>query len=324
MRAITVQQFGGPQVLTPTEIEDVAPRPGEVLIRTRYADVMYLDTQLRAGWGQDFFDLTLPYVPGGAVGGEIVAVGAGVDPARIGEMVIARTAASGIGSGQPIGGYAELARARDEGARVLPPGVDLVTATAIVHDGQTAQALLRSAAVRPGETVLVTAAGGGVGVLLVQLLRAAGATVFAAASQRKQELLTRLGPDISVDYTEPEWTAALPTRPEVVIDGAGGRYGAAALAAVAPGGRYLGFGAADGAFAQDSGPQRGDITSTSLLEITGDPRLDWGQLNAAALHAVADGTAVPCVGQTFALDQARAAHAAIAARETIGRTLLWI
>ena len=193
-----------------------------------------------------------------------------------------------------------------------------------MHDGQTAQALLRSAAVRPGETVLVTAAGGGVGVLLVQLLRAAGATVFAAASQRKQELLTRLGPDVSVDYTEPEWTAALPTRPEVVIDGAGGRYGAAALAAVAPGGRYLGFGAADGAFAQDSGPQRGDITSTSLLEITGDPRLDWGQLNAAALHAVADGTAVPCVGQTFALDQATAAHAAIAARETIGRTLLWI
>ena len=162
MRAITVQQFGGPQVLTPTEIEDVAPRPGEVLIRTRYADVMYLDTQLRAGWGQDFFDLTLPYVPGGAVGGEIVAVGA---------------------------------------------GVDLVTATAIVHDGQTAQALLRSAAVRPGETVLVTAAGGGVGVLLVQLLRAAGATSQAAANEayrRAEQLLAQDPPSV------PLWYASTP------------------------------------------------------------------------------------------------------------------
>lgn len=170
--------------------------------------------------------------------------------------------------------------------------------------------------------MLVTAAGGGVGVLLVQLLRAAGVTVIGAASAGKQELLTRLGVDAAVDYTEPDWTAGLPARVEVVIDGAGGRYGAAALAAVASGGRYLGFGAADGAFGNETGAARDDVDVVSLMEITADPRLDWQQLNTAALRALADGTAVPCVGQTFALADAAQAHAAVAARETIGRTVL--
>lgn len=324
MRAVLATGFGPPEVLTPSVIEDVAPGPDEVLIRAEYADVMYLDTQLRSGWGGDFFGMEVPYVPGGGVGGRIVAVGAGVDETRIGETVISRTADSGIGSGRPIGGYAELVRARSETATAIPDGVDLLTATAIVHDGKTAQALLRAASVRPGETVLLTAAGGGVGVLLTQLLRTAGARVIGAASSGKQELLSRLGVDVRLDYTEPDWTAGLPDRPRVVIDGAGGRYGAAAYAAVAPGGRYLGFGAADGSFGNEAGQPREDIETVSLMQITADPLLDWSELNRAALAAVAEGSAVPCVGQLFGLERAADAHAAVAARTTLGRTLLRI
>jgi hypothetical protein len=93
MRAIQVAAFGGPEVLSPVDLPNPVPRPGEVVVGMAAADVILLDTLLRSGWGQDFFPLTLPYVPGGGGAGVVVETGDGVDPAWIGRRVVVRTSA---------------------------------------------------------------------------------------------------------------------------------------------------------------------------------------------------------------------------------------
>ena len=85
MRAVQVREFGGPEVLELVEVATPQPDPAEVVVDVAVADVMFLDTRLRAGWGQDFFPLTLPYIPGGAIGGVVSAVGAEVDPRWLGK-----------------------------------------------------------------------------------------------------------------------------------------------------------------------------------------------------------------------------------------------
>jgi NADPH:quinone reductase len=103
MRAVQATEFGGPEVLVVREVPEPVAGPGEVVVDVAAADVMFLDTQLRTGWGTEFFKLEPPYVPGGAVGGVVSAVGADVDSTWLGRRVATATAASGIGGGQPIG-----------------------------------------------------------------------------------------------------------------------------------------------------------------------------------------------------------------------------
>src|SRR5262245_10886506 len=167
MRAVLVERFGGPEVLVPAEVPDPVPGPGQVVVDVAVADTLFVEAVIRAGGARDYFDVRPPYVPGGAVAGRVHAVADGVDTGWIGRQVATRT----IG----FGGYAERAAATAGALIAVPRGVPLTTAAALQHDALTALALTEPAPVREDSWVLVTAAAGGMGVLLVQLAKAAGA-----------------------------------------------------------------------------------------------------------------------------------------------------
>ncbi|MFI1464157.1 zinc-binding dehydrogenase [Nocardia carnea] len=332
MQAVLVKEFGAPDVLELQEIPAPEPGPGQVLVDVAAADVMFLDTRLRSGWGTDFFPVRPPYIPGGAIGGTVRAAGSGVDTAWLGHRVATCTATSGIGGGLPVGGYAEQALAAAGTLTEIPDGVSLDQATALVHDGHTALAVFDRAAVRPGDPVLITAAAGGLGTLLIQLARQAGAQVIAAArGTTKLALTERLGAHTAIDYSEPGWTdrvlaATAGRAPHVVLDGAGGHLGDAALAITAGGGRFIGYGAAAGEFAGSASAdarQRGvEVIGLHDLNNTGDD--DRAAHAARILDAVATGAIEVVIGQAYPLAEAARSHAAIEARTALGRTLLRI
>src|ERR1700761_771979 len=247
MRAIRVDQFGGPEVLRLAEVPSPEPGPGEVLIRTVASDVLYLDTMIRSGAGRDFFPVRPPYIPGNGVAGPVVSAGDGVDPAIVGQPVVAHTGGAGGRDG-----YAEQAVVSVADAVQVPGRTDLLHALAVLHDGPTALRILERADVRAGEPVLVLGAAGGMGALLLQLLRAQGAFVVGAArGQVKLKAAAEAGADAVVDYSGPGWTdqvfkAAGGTRPSVVLDGVGGPLGGEAFGLVRDGGRFSAYGAPSG------------------------------------------------------------------------------
>jgi len=142
------------------------------VIATAAVDVLFIDTVIRAGRAQDFFSTRPPYVPGNGVAGEVIAIGDQADPGWAGQWVVVHTGPAG-GSG----GYAEQAVADAADLIPVPAGVSPREAAALLHDGATAIRQHTAAAISPGEWVMVTAAAGGMGVLLVQLARAAGGRV---------------------------------------------------------------------------------------------------------------------------------------------------
>lgn len=329
MHVVEAKSFGGPDVLVLGEVPDPVAGPGEVVVDVAAADVMFLDARLRSGWGLNFFPVEPPYVPGGSVAGVVSAVGPDVDPAWVGKRVVARTAASGIGGGVPTGGYAEKALAAAEALLEVPAELDLVRAAALVADGRTAVAVAEYADPKPGEWVLVTAAAGGLGTLLTQLARAAGARVIAAArGETKLALAQRLGATAVVDYDEPGWADQVLALTggagvQVVFDGAGGQIGADAVGAMGPGGRFLGYGNAAGGFAEISAESAAasGITVTLLPDLL-QADIDWDAAGRRALREAASGNLEVIVGQTFPLADAADAHAAIESRTAIGRTIL--
>lgn len=329
MRAIVAETFGGPEVLVITEVPEPVAGPGEVVVDVAAADVMFLDTRLRQGWGGDYFKITLPYVPGGAVVGTVVELGAGVEPLWLGRQVATHTAASGIGGGVPTGGYAERALAKADSLIAVPAGLTAEQSVALVHDGRTAFAVAERANIQPGEWVLITAAAGGLGVLLTQIAHSVGAHVVAAArGDRKLELAARLGAEAVFDYSEPNWSDRVRAVTggvgvDLVLDGAGGELGRAALESAASGGRFFGYGSADGEFtaAGFAAAQERGVSVYSLFDIIGAVS-DWNGLAQQAQDEVAAGRLEVVVGQTFPLERAADAHAAIEARAAIGRTLL--
>ncbi|KPI23936.1 NADPH:quinone reductase [Actinobacteria bacterium OV320] len=196
MRAAQVKAFGGPEVLTTVELPDPVPGPGEVLIEVAHADTIFVETQVRTGLFRAYFPVEPPYVPGGGVAGTVTAVGAGVDAGWVGRRVTSFV----------TGSYAERVTAPVTAPTPVPDGLDLRTAAALVHDGVTAAGLLEHTAVGPGDRVLILGASGGMGTLLVQLARARGARVVAAArGARKSALVRELGADAVVDVSEPDW-----------------------------------------------------------------------------------------------------------------------
>ncbi|GGQ72548.1 zinc-binding dehydrogenase [Couchioplanes azureus] len=318
MRAIEVASFGGPEVLSLAELPEPVAGPGQVVVDVAAADVIFLDTLLRGGWGQDFFPRTLPYVPGGGGAGTVVQVGDGVDPAWIGRRVAARAGT----------GYAERIVADVEEVVPVPDGLDVEAAAALVHDGVTALRFDRLGAPDKGEWVLVLAAAGGAGTLLVQLAADAGARVVAAASSDAKRALAReLGAEITVDYTRPDWIgrvrAATGGGAALVYDGAGGALGTAAVDAVADGGRYVTYGTAEGFAAPDATAtaRRGVRVFTPLRDGRPD-RTTVRELLGLVLHRAAQGRLRPAVTATYPLERAADAHRALASRTSVGKSLL--
>jgi NADPH2:quinone reductase len=323
---IEVTRFGGPEVLTAATAPVPVAGPGEVVIDVAAADVIFLDAMIRSGEATGFFPVRPPYVPGGGVAGTVAATGDGVDRAWLGRRVIARTGGPG-GSG----GYAERAAAAIGQVVAVPDGVDLRDAAAVLHDGVTAEVLSERTGIGRGEQVLILGAAGGLGLLLVQLARAAGARVIAAArGQAKLDFVAERGADATVDYSEPGWTKRVlevtgGAGPAVVFDGVGGELGLAAFGITAAGGRFSAHGAPSGGFApidpQDAERRRITVRGIEQAQL-GDAEHARGA--ERVLAEVAAGRVRPHIGQVFPLTDAAAAHAAIEARTAIGKTLLTV
>ncbi|MEV0631537.1 zinc-binding dehydrogenase [Nonomuraea wenchangensis] len=320
MRAVQVASFGGPEVLVPVEVPDPVPGPGQVVVGMAVADVIFLDTLLRAGWGQEFFPRELPYVPGGGGSGEVLEVGDGVDPAWVGRRVVARTST----------GYAERVVAGIEEIAAIPDGLAYEPAAALVHDGVTALGMARLGMPEEGEWVLVSAAAGGAGSLLVQLAVEAGARVVAAASSDdKLALAKELGAEAGVDYTRPGWVERVREitggGASLVYDGAGGTLGAATATAVADGGRWVTYGTGEGFSTpdQEAAAARGVRLHFPLMEGPPAPAEVREPLELA-LRRAAEGRWRPAIGAVHPLERAADAHRALAARTTVGKSLLSI
>ena len=324
MRAIEVRRFGPPDVLQVADLPDPVPGPEQVLVAAAACDVLFVDTMIRSGAGAGYFPIRPPYVPGNGAGGEVVAVGELVSPGWLGRTVAAHTGGPG-----GTGGYAQLALADVEHAVVVPDDVDLLAATAVLHDGTTALRVLEVCGPRPGEWVLVLGAAGGMGILLVQLLAAQGVNVIGAArGQAKLDAVARAGAAAAVDYGEPGWTGAVleatgGARPAVVLDGVGGALGTAAFDLVADGGRFSAHGAPSGSVAGvDADAARRRRVRVSTIRDLQYGAGDRSRLMKDVLGHLADRRITPLIGQTFALAAAAKAHEAIAARRTVAKTLL--
>ncbi len=307
MQVVQVVRFGGPEVLELAERVAPVAGDGEVEVEVTAAEVLFLDTQLRAGWGQEFFRLQPPFVPGAGVAGRVA-----------GRTVVA--AIGDVGT-YPGGGYAESVVVPRHNVYDVAPGIEPAVALAALHDGPTALELIMSAAPRPGERVLVNGASGSLGHWLIPLAKEAGVEVVAAArGAAKLDKASRLGADAVVDYSEPDWPARVGPV-DIVFDAAGGEIGRAAFGLLRPGGRFHAFGAASGEFAgvDDALARERDVTVVGIHQP--DPRA-WADRPVDALAAIADGRVMPTVGAMFALADAAEAHAAIEARRTTGKTVL--
>jgi NADPH2:quinone reductase len=326
MRAVVIREFGPPEVLEPGEVDEVRAGPDEVVIDVEFANVTFVETQVRAGRPPHPSMLpALPAILGNGVGGTVrggtghggTGHGGGTGPAQ-------RVVASLNGTG----GYAERAVSPASKLIGIPDELATRDAVALLADGRTALALAARAELRAGETVLIEAAGGGVGTLLVQIARNAGARIVALAGHpRKLALARDLGADLTVDYRHDGWERQVRDatgQVDVVFDGVGGDIGLAALGLLGAGGRFCPFGMASGSFTPVIPEQARAWRVSVRAGAGGGSPEELAALARMALAEAAAGRLRPVIGQEFGLDEAATAHTAIEARETIGKTLLTV
>jgi NADPH:quinone reductase len=324
MRAIRLHEFGPAQNLRYEEVDDPAPGPGQVRIAVAAAGVHLIDTMVRRGIQMGPLPLPdLPAIPGREVAGVVDAVGPETGNGWLGRRVVAHL-------GRATGGYAELAVREAAALHALPDGLADDAAVAMVGTGRTTMAILDVARIEPGDVVLVTAAAGGIGSLLVQAAQNAGATVVGVAGgPAKVARVRAAGASAAIDYLAPDWSDrvrdALDGREVTVsLDGVGGELGRGALELVGAGGRHILFGSASGTLTEFSA---GDLVGRGLtVSAAIGPRIlkrpgAMRELEGQALAAAADGRLTPLV-QRFPLAEAAAAHAALETRATTGKVVL--
>src|SRR4051794_19019198 len=324
MHAIRLHAFGPADNLRYEEVDDPRPGPGQARIAAAACGVHLIDTALRAGRSMGPLPLPeLPTIPGREVAGVVDAVGPGVDERWVGERVVAHL-------GPASGGYAELAVREIEALHRLPDGLAADVAVAMIGTGRTALAILEVAALTAQDVVLVTTAAGGLGSLLVQAARDVGATVVGlAGGPAKVQRVAQLGATVTVDYSAPDWSAAVRSALDgrevtVALDGVGGALGRGALELLGAGGRLVLFGFSSG---QPTELSAGDlfargISATAAIGARMAQRPGGlRELEEQALAAAAAGRLVPVV-QRFALAEAAGAHEAIERRATVGKTVL--
>jgi NADPH2:quinone reductase len=219
-----------------------SPGPGEVLIKVGGVGVNFFEVMMR----QDRYAVTppLPFLPGVEIAGTIAALSEGVTNLSVGDRVAAALYAAGVQSG----GYAEYVAVKAEVVVRLPDEISFATATALQVQGLTALHLLRSHSAA-GRNVLISAAAGGVGSLLVQLAKRSGAkrVIAMASSAEKLALAQELGADAGIDYTQADWpeqvrAATDGVGPDLIFDASGGDIPARCLALLAPFGRLVLYG----------------------------------------------------------------------------------
>ncbi|CAN7572254.1 quinone oxidoreductase family protein [Mesorhizobium sp. LjNodule214] len=324
MRAIQLNRFGGPDILDVVEMPKPEPQAGEVLVRVHAAGVNFFEALMRA----DRYAVTprLPLILGVEAAGIAEAIGQGVDAKLLG----ARVAAPLFASTHPFGGYADYVTI-DAGLAVsLPDALSFEDATALMVQGLTALHLLRQSP-PAGKSVLVGAAAGGVGSLLVQLAKRSGAsTVIAAAGSRaKLDLAMSLGADAATDYGRTAWAAQVRevtggVGVDIVYDTVGGAMTATALEALAPCGELV-F-AALGRYALSAAEMEAMIgRNQSLRGFALLPLLTPAGLreNLSELFQLAASAAlVVTTGARFPIAQAGDAHRLLEDRRSTGKVVL--
>lgn len=316
MHAIKQYEFGPAENLRYETVPDPVPGPKQVRIAVRAAGVHLVDTEIRSGRTSGPWQLPeLPMIPGREVAGVVDELGAAVPQRWLGKRVVAHL-------GLASAGYAELAVANVDALHELLDGLGFENAVAMMGTGRMTQGILALARPAKGETVLVTAAAGGIGTLLVQAARNAGAYVIGAAGGPAK--VERVGADLAVDYSEPDWTERIDRPVDLLLDGVGGAEARGAFEKLKPGGRVVLFGWSSGKRLEFDSAEVYDKVLTVQVAL-GPPILDLpGGLRALeerSLEEAAAGRLVPAV-QTFKLSEAATAHRALESRATVGKVVL--
>lgn len=320
--AIRVHEVGGPEALRWREVEIGDPGRGEVRLRQDAAGLNFIDVYHRTG----LYPQPLPFTPGVEGAGIVEAVGDGVASVRVGDRVA---------YGGPIGGYAEV-RLIDAAKVVrLPDAISTEQAAAMMLQGMTGQMLLRQVyAVKPGDTILIHAAAGGVGLIVCQWAKALGATVIGTVgSDEKAELARAHGCDHPIVYTRQDFVAEVDcitggAKLPVVYDSVGKDTFLKSLDCLRPRGLMVGFGNASGApdpISPNLLAQKGSLfmTRPTLYNYTAT-REELETTAGELFDVVASGKVKIEVKQRFALREAAEAHRALEARQTSGSTVLTV
>ena len=305
MKAAYIEQVGGPESLIVGERPTPEAGAGRMLVRTKAAGVGPWDWKVMGGM---FGSPSMPLIPGLEVAGIVEQAGpdAGFTP---GDEVFAST-------GFTAGGFAQYTGVNPQVAALKPSRLSFEEAAALVVGGGTAyEGLADVIKLQPGETVLITAASGGVGTMAVQIAVALGARVFGVASARNLEYVRSLGASEVFDYGQPGWAAgvlaAAPGGVDALFDGAGGETGQEALKGIRPGGR--------GAFIAYPPPQIDPATGITAEVFS-------ASVNRERLEAVAalvsGGRLRVEVEKVLPLDQAREALEAVQGGHTRGKIVL--
>lgn len=311
MKAIQIDEFGGPEVLDYREVPDPSPKLAEIVVNVKRSGVNFADTH--ASRNDYLAEQTLPLIPGAEIAGQT----------NDGRRVVAL-----LGSG----GYAEKVAIPQAQLIELPEGVDYDQAAGGLLQGLTAMALVhRCARIEPGETIVVEAAAGGTGTLSVQLAKRAGARVIGlASSEEKRELVRSLGADACVDSRAEDLGEAIREandgkRVDAVLHMSGGAAFDAELGALAPLGRMVVFGIA-------SREQR-EISTASLLRGSKAVIGFWlahllmrpdllVPMIGDLLGGIAKDELAVTIGEVYPLSEAKRAHEDLIARRTSGKLLL--
>jgi NADPH2:quinone reductase len=320
MQAIQVQEYGGPEVLTPTELPTPEPGEGEVRIDLAATGVNFIETYQRNG----HYPATLPFVPGTEGAGTVSALGPGVDTVRVGERVA---------SVDIRGSYAEQALVAADRVMTVPDQVSAETAAAAILHGLTAHYLLfDSYPIRSGDVVLVHAAAGGMGLLLTQLATRLGAKVIGTVSTPDKEALARQAGAVEViRYTESDVVREVKritagAGVAATYDGVGKDTFEASLACLRSRGTLVLYGASSGAVPAFD-PQRlqhaGSVFLTRpTLRHHVVERSELERRSADLFGWIADGSLSIRIHDRYPLTQAGRAHEDLQSRGTTGKLLL--
>ena len=320
MKAIVISKTGGPEVLELREQDPGTPGPGQVRVRVRAAGVNFIDVYFRTG----LYPRPLPFVAGLEGAGKVESLGAGVTSLAVGDRVAWASAPSSY-AGEVVAPVDRLVR--------VPNGIGDDVAAAAMLQGMTAHYLCRTTyPVKAGDTALVHAAAGGVGLLLVQMLHALGATVIATCSTADKEKLAReAGADHVIRYTETEFAPEVRrlTRGrgvDVVYDAVGRTTFEGSLRSLRPRGMLVLYGQSSGPVPPFELRTLNDLgslflTRPSLAHYTQD-RAELELRAGEVLGAIAQGKLDVRIGARFALADAAAAHRALEGRATTGKVVL--
>jgi NADPH2:quinone reductase len=320
MRAIRVEATGGPEAMEVTDVAAAEPQAGQLLVDVAASGVNFIDTYQRSG----IYQMTLPFTPGSEGAGTVRAVGSGVQGFAAGDRVAWAMAP---------GSYAEQALVAAENAVKVPDDVDDRTAAAAPLQGMTAHYLVASThPFQSGDTALVHAAAGGMGLLLTQMIKARGGRVLGTVSTDEKERLAReAGADEIVRYAQEDVASRVRQLTggrgvDVVYDGVGRSTFDASLASLRPRGTLALFGAASGPV-PPLDPQRLNSAGSVFLtrpslghHIADRAELDWRA--GEVFGAISRGELDIRVGATYALEDARQAHEDLEGRRTTGKLLL--